>query len=259
MINDAKWIGKKAGELAFWKTTPFDNDLIPVLAEKTTVDEGSTVYRKEFSVSGDVRRATLRICGLGQYVAYVNGELPDEDRVMAPVQSHYYAISRYDTYDVTRLVENGKNVIAACLTGGWFAPAVKWWGWRMTWYGNPRLIAELEIEYADGRTETVATDETWRYTDGYVTHNCIFDGEKADFNLLDENVFRVGLDDSDWKRAALVEEPTDNLVESVCPPVRITRRLKPVKTIKLSDTQYVYDFGENNSAVPHAKRAIQSA
>jgi len=250
-MNDISWIGKRTGELAFWKTTPFDNALIPELAEKTTVDEGSAVYRREFTVDGEIKNAVLRICGLGQYVAYVNGNLPDPDRVMAPVQSHYYALCRYDTYDVTELLVSGKNALAACLTGGWFAPAVKWWGWRMTWYGNPRLAAELEIEYADGRRETIVTDDSWRYADGYITHNCIFDGEKADFNLLDESCFKADFDDSGWKRAVVVEAPGDDLSEADCPPVRITRRLQPVRVIKLSDTEYIYDFGENNSAVPH--------
>lgn len=244
MITDAKWIGKKTGELAFWKTTPFDETLIPVLTEKASVDEASTVYRKKFSVCGEVKRVTLRICGLGQYVAYLNGELCDADRVMAPVQSHYYALCRYDTYDVTHIVRDGENTVSAQLTGGWFAPAKKWWGWRMTWYGNPRLIAELEIEYADGRCESITTDESWQFTDGHITHNCIFDGETADFNLL-------YAENTEWKSAVEVEAPTDNLIEAGCPPVLITKRLQPIRVIKHSDTVFVYDFGENNSAVPH--------
>lgn len=250
MIKNAKWIGKKTGELAPWKYTPLNDTTKKELLETVTVEEGSTLYRKSFTVKGKVKYATLSICGLGYHDAYVNGVMPDDKRVLTPIVSHYYAIVRYNKYDVTELLTEGENVLAAEVCGGWFASPKKYWDWRMTWYGNPRLIAELTIEYEDGSTETVTSDENFKLAPGAVTKNCIFDGVYYDFNLEQPGWNKPGFDDSDWVNAVEVEAPTDNVQEILAPPVRITRVLEPVAIKNTPHGDLVYDFGENGTALP---------
>lgn len=251
MLNNSKWICFSHPELAGWKgSDPEPEDLRPTIPDDA-LEYCSFLFRKEFAVSSEIKKAKLAISGLGFYEAFVNGKKPDERRVLAPVYSSYYKMTRYDVYDVTDLLVTGDNALAVEVCGGWFASHEKWWGWRTLWHGTPRLIAELEIELCDGNTLSVVTDESWKTDCGAVVDSCIYDGETVDFNLLQKGWQLRGFDDGAWNNALVAEPPTDNLHESTAPPVRIIRRLKPTNSWRLNDSQIVFDFGENGAALPY--------
>lgn len=249
-MKKAKWIGLKKGEDFPFDFKEYTRDKEQAFKDKVNVDKRSLLFRKQFIVGGTIVRANLKISGLGFYEVYVNGRKPDELRVLTPVVSDYFSLTRYDTYDVTELICVGGNALCAEVGPGWFVGSPKYWGWQQNWYGNHRLIACLTLEFVDGHVETVRSDETWKISNGMITESCIYDGEKWDFNLRQEGWTSVSFDDSKWAQAVEVKAPTQNLVKSIVPPERITRVLKPVKSWKLDEKTTVYDFGENGSAVP---------
>lgn len=169
---------------------------------------------------------------------------------MAPNFSDYFRRVKYDSYDVTALIGEGKNTIGVEVGPGWYAGNPKWWGWQMTFHGNPRLAVELTVHYTDGTSETVTADETWKMCHGSVVSSCIYDGEEVDFAAEPDGWNLTGFDDSAWDSAVTVEAPLGELTPLAAPPVRIIRTLTPVKSWKISDTQTVYDFGENGTALP---------
>jgi len=68
----------------------------------------------------------------------------------------------YQTYDVTSLLTKSGNAIGAILADGWYAGYLGF-GKKREHYGDkPRLCVQLEIEYADGTRETIATDSSWK-------------------------------------------------------------------------------------------------
>ena len=251
MIYSAKWIGLKYGEDWPFLNEKYTKDAEKAYIGKLPVDLGSLLFRHVFTIDGEIQKAELKISGLGYYEPYINGKLPDKNRVLTPIMSDYFKMVRYDKYDVTDLLSKGVNTLCAEVAPGWFTGDPKYWGWQQTWYGNPRLIAELEVTYADGKIQRIITDENWKITHGAITKSSVYDGEVTDFNLLKDGWTNVDFDDSDWNPAVIVRSPSNNLQESIAPPERIIRVNKPIKEWKLSDTIFGYDFGENCGAMPY--------
>ena len=100
--------------------------------------------RREFEINGVPDRAWLRLTATAGYRLAINGALIDErddyvgtDEAVRPVRR---------TYDVTRAIRRGSNVVAVMLTRA---------------AGAPHLRTDLEIEHRDGRRTQVGTDGRW--------------------------------------------------------------------------------------------------
>ncbi len=156
LLEPADW---KAQWIGDGKATPqresdfFRNDPAPL-------------FRKTFAVDKPVRRARLYVSGLGYGYARLNGDAVG-DRVLDPGWTNYAKRVLYSTYDVTPQIVSGQNCLGLMLGNGWYnALPMKMWGFlnlrKNLPVGRPRAIAQLEIEYADGTRQLVATDETWR-------------------------------------------------------------------------------------------------
>lgn len=249
-FDKATWIGFKKGEDFPLDFKIYTRDKESALKETLPVYKGSVLFRHEFALTDKIGHASLQICGLGFYEVYINGQMPDEKRVLTPAVSDYFVLTRYDTYDVTALVRGGMNTLCAEVGPGWYSGSPKYWGWQQTWYGNPRLIAALTVTYENGSTETVVTDPTWKLSQGMITSSCVYDGETWDFNRRQNGWMDIGFDDATWQYAEEVNAPTENLVESIIPPERIIRTLKPVRSWNPSGCVTAFDFGENGSGMP---------
>ncbi len=254
MFENAKWIALENGKIAPWKGTVMSDEDHPEWENHPDFinrEKGSILFRGEFNLNEKPQTATLAICGLGFYDVYINGKLADEKRVLAPVVSNYFKYAKYDVYDVASLLNEGRNVIAAEVCGGWFTANQKFWGWRQMFHGNPRLIAELKITEQSGNSVIVATDtENWKAKHGAVTESCVYDGEKLDLNLVQKGWSSIGFNDKDWANAIEAEAPTDTMIECIAPPIRIIDTADSVKSWKLSEKETVYDFGTNTSGLP---------
>ncbi|MDR2631556.1 MAG: glycoside hydrolase family 78 protein [Spirochaetaceae bacterium] len=245
------WIGIRRGELNRWLPDAEDIDAVNLRNHgKVRVQRRSILFRKEFTLPpGTVKKAHLKICGLGFYRFWINGKQGD-DRVLAPIKSDYFKKVLYDVYDLSPLLEDGPNACGVELGNGWFCPQEKWWGWRMSWYGSPRLMFELEITFTDGNRVSIGADESWKLREGPVLFNCLYDGEIYDANEEPQGWMETGYDDAAWQNAVLVEAPTENLIENKTPPIRGSGLLDPVKIFRLDELREVYDFGENWAARP---------
>lgn len=143
--------------------------------------------RREFAVDGarGVRRATLYATALGVYECSINGQRVGNEE-FAPGWTEYSKRVEHQTYDVTALVRPKTNCIGAIVGDGWYAGLMGYTGQRRYYGGAARFMAQLEIDYADGSRETIATGPEWRgsfgpvlYTDNYM--GCAYDArlEKA--------------------------------------------------------------------------------
>jgi alpha-L-rhamnosidase len=185
------------------------------------VDSRSTLLRKQFAIDRPVRRATAYVTGLGYYELTCNGRRVG-DRVLAPAKTNYRKWVLYDILDLTELLRPGTNVLGLHLGNGWFNPAVKWWDpYRMQWFGSKRALLQLHIEDAQGRTETVISDHTWRTTPGPVLSSCVYDGEVYDATQEIPGWDQPGFDDRTWAPANEVEAPGGQLVAHRMPPIRV--------------------------------------
>src|SRR5207237_10146402 len=119
-------------------------------------------------VHAGMTRARLYVTALGVYEAYLNG-VPVGDHVLAPGWTSYNHRLRYQTFDVTSLLREGRNAIGAMLGDGWYRGRLGFNGGRRNIYGDRlALLAQLEIDYADGTSERIITDEDWRAAKAHI-------------------------------------------------------------------------------------------
>lgn len=155
------------------------------------------LFRKEFPVSGGVRRAMLYATAAGFYELWINGARVGRD-YFTPGWTEYRKRLYYQAYDVTNLLQPGRsNAIGAVVGDGWY-------GLHHQGRGRLGLKAQLVVEYADGRREVIATDRSWRTTeDSPIRMSDIYNGEVYDARRAQPGWTRPGFDDRGWKPVAV--------------------------------------------------------
>ncbi|MBF8192591.1 glycoside hydrolase family 78 protein [Nonomuraea sp. K274] len=208
-------------------------------------DGPALLLRCTFTLRGPIAQARLYVSAHGTYEIELNGRVVGDD-VLAPGWSSYHHRLRYRTHDVTALLADGGNAIGATLADGWYRGRVGFRGGRSAIYGDrTALIAQLEITYADGTTDTIVTDGAWRCSMGPVTAASLYDGEKHDARLLPAGWSEADFDDHAWLPADALPHDPALLVAPTGPPVRRTETLRPVEVLTGPSGETVLDFGQN--------------
>lgn len=140
-------------------------------------------FRKGIAVSKEVISARLYITACGLYEARLDGEKIG-DFVLAPGHTDYRKRIQYQTYDVTDMLGTGDHALTVMLADGWYRGSTGAWGIRNQYGKQTKLLAQLEIIYADGTCDTVVTDGSWDWcSDGPIRFADNKDGEVVDANM----------------------------------------------------------------------------
>ncbi len=203
------------------------------------------VVRKEFTVEKTVRRATAYLSGLGLSELYVNGT-KISDRVLSPGLTHYDARVFYVTHDVTAHIQRGGNAVGVLLGNGrYFAPRANS-PTRTLSYGFPKLLLQLEVDYTDGTSEVITSDNSWKLTTaGPIQANNEYDGEEYDARQELPGWAHAGFNDSPWEAAQLVAAPKGVVSAQMIEPIRVTDTLKPIAVTEPKPGVFIFDFGQN--------------
>ncbi|MEN6536719.1 MAG: family 78 glycoside hydrolase catalytic domain [Bryobacteraceae bacterium] len=217
-------------------------------------EQAMPVFRHAFPVERTVKRALLSISGLGQYEARLNG-VKAGDSVLAPGWTNYRKTVFYNTYDVTGLLKPGENVLGVVLGNGMYH-VVKTPG-RYTKFtgsfGQPKLIAQLHIEFQDGSSFEVASGNTWKTTSGPIVYSSTFGGEDFDARLDPPGWDKPGFDDAKWTAVREVNGPGGTLAPQLNPDIKVMKVYQPVKVTEPRHGVLVYDLGQNFSGWPQIK------
>ena len=204
-------------------------------------------FRNVFDISKKVRRATLHICGLGLYEAYLDGKRVG-DAVLTPAPTDYTKSIIYNTYDVTSSFhEVGKHCIAVAVSNGrFYAPQQAYKLHKINTYGYPCLRANLIIEYEDGKSITLSTNEKeWKINaDGAIRSANEYDGEIYDARKELKDWTLVGYDDSSWAYAERTHIPRGTITGNLTPSMKVVDTLH-VKSIVKADNRIIIDLGQN--------------
>jgi alpha-L-rhamnosidase len=200
--------------------------------------------RREFTLARKVVKATVYASARGLFDMQINGQKVSSD-IFAPEWTDYFKRLNYRTYDVTGLVKKGANAIGAVLGDGWYAGYVGWQKSRGRYGLQTRLVAQLEVEYADGSRETIATDKSWKTALGQIRYSDFMKGESYDARLEMKGWSEAGFDESQWHKVQVVEAPEAALVWQASEPVLVTQEFKPVSMTEPTPGVYVYDIGQN--------------
>jgi alpha-L-rhamnosidase len=204
------------------------------------------LLRRAFELPAPVVRAHLHISAHGIFDVMVNGA-PASDDVLAPGWTSYRHRLRYRTYDVSSLLRRGANVLGVELADGWYRGPIGFEGGRTDYYGDHLgVIAQLEIETADGVRFDLVTDGSWRSAPGAIVSTGLYAGERFDARLDRIGWTESGFDDHDWTGVEEHEFDPSVLEATLTPPVRRIERVSAVATERRGSSVR-YDFGQNAS------------
>jgi len=198
------------------------------------------VLSKSFRLkSGRVERAWVDVCGLGQYELFVNGKKAG-DYFLTPGWTMYNKELLYNELDVTDIIRSRGSAVRleVMLGGGMYDIPEKGYHKMYGSCGAPKLLLCLHIKYANGRTQTIVSDESWKATPGPISYSSIYGGEWYDAG-------RKG--DKSLSRPCVITKPEWDvpLVKQQAGTfVRIKQELPPVQ---LSDN--LYDMRQNCSGI----------
>lgn len=208
------------------------------------------LFRKDFSVVKKIKHATAFICGLGQFEMSINGKKVG-DHFLDPGWTKYSKQAQYVTFDITSYLGSAANTVAVMLGNGfYYIPGERYR--KMTGaYGYPKLIARILIEYSDGTTENIVSNQTWKTAPSPVTFSSIYGGENYDARLEQKGWNETGFDDRQWKQAVIAEPHV--LVSQTAAPVKVMQEFNPISSKELKSNMWIYDMGQNMSGIPSIK------
>ncbi len=196
------------------------------------VRDGEVVSFKKSFCAEKVKKAVIKMSGLGVYNAYINGKKIGR-QVFAPGWTSYPSRIQYQTVDITADINNN-NTVEMLAGPGWAIGRVGYQGDAKLYFDKVCVIAKIELTYVDGREETVRTDTDWDVYSSEVTFADIYDGETVDKTANIECYGKAVCFD---KAMSLIPQEGADIVENDI--------IRPVKLIITPKGEKVIDFGQN--------------
>lgn len=202
-------------------------------------------FRKTFPVRQPLKRARIYQSCHGIYDFFINGKQGTED-VFKPGFTSYETRLQYQTYDILPLLQSGDNCWAVILADGWWRGTTGGcltnnFGYRTAFGGM------IVLEYSDGETDIISTDESFRYATGGLLQCDLQQGEIFDARREPENWKMADFLAEGWKSAIRMEggpKITKALIASRSVPVREHEMFHP-KVLHTPDGSTVLDFQQN--------------
>lgn len=246
-------------EIAFWergigKLTEWKANWIampgltpdPDLAETRELDALLPVplFRRSFPVSQKVVRARLYASARGVYEARLNGAKVG-DHQLAPGWTDYDKRVQVQAFDVTDAIQQGENVLGAMVGTGWYAGYVGFEPGARHYGTTPQWLAQLHIDYADGTSDVVATDDIWRSNVGPLRYSDFLMGEYYDATRELPGWDVAGFDDSAWCDMSVQNKNATPLVGEPAEPVRAQDEIVPIARAEPEPGVFIFDLGQN--------------
>ena len=209
---------------------------------KPTEDLGeiAPVFSKNFNLPKTVAKATLYVTALGIYDAHLNGSRVGEF-ILAPGWTAYHKRLQYQAYDVTDLLLS-ENQLLVTVGKGWHRGRLPGdidvfnYPYQRKLQARPcGIIAQLEITYTDGSTETIVSDETWNASESQIRFSEIYDGEVCDTTFIPSHDGKVECFDG----------PSDTLIPQQGEEVREQEHIAAGRMFLTPKGETVIDFGQN--------------
>ena len=265
----------KPGQRAWWQVTVWDESGKPATSTETAWWElglpgvdwqaewiGSPIVggkkaptpaphlRDEFTLPKKrIHRARLYATALGVYEAYLNGQSVG-DEVFAPGWTDYTQRVQYQTFDVRAQLRPGVNCLGAILGDGWYCGYVGEAGQRETYGEQSWFKTRLVIEFSDGSTQVVVTNNRWQTASGPILAADFLMGEIYDARRDLTGWATAGYDASAWAAVRVnsaLRSPV--LVARLNPPVRRIREIKSISRRKYAKgwtkQNWIFDLGQN--------------
>ena len=212
-------------------------------------------FRKAHTLTGKIQKATAYITSHGLYEAFINGKRVGNYE-LTPGWTSYNKRLQYQAYDVTNLLQIGKNTFAATVSPGWYSGGMNGGSpiHRYKFGKDVSLLMQIEIEYANGKRSCIYTDGSWECcvpgeevsakAGGIIFAN-IYDGQTIDARLIDHS-WASNNPQTVWnKKAKVIEMSKDHIIATINEPVKAYCSIPAQKFILTPKGEKVIDFGQN--------------
>lgn len=205
----------------------------------------SRFFRREFSLAKPITRAVAHVSSLGMFEFRLNGKKISDEHFM-PGWTDYEKRVYYRTYDVTKSLKRGVNAAGIVLGDGWYAGYIGYGNRREHYGAKIRAFAQIDVTYADGTAETIATGPDWKASTGPIVFSDFLMGETYDARQELTKWDLPSFSDAGWNPVDLGTDNAGILEAFPGNPVRAYAELK-AKTITrpTPDDTYVLDLGQN--------------
>ena len=209
--------------------------------------------RKTFAVQNKtVVRARLYASALGVYRPFLNGARVGSTE-LAPGWAEYTKRRPYQAYDVAAQLRQGAvNALGLALGDGWALGNLNnGAGISRLQYGVtvPYGIAILFVDYADGPTDTVVTDATWKSRATANLANDLYNGGAHDARQA-LSFSDPAYSDASWAAVLTQARSTVPLVAQATPPVGRRELITAVAVTNPATGTYIFDMGVNHAGFP---------
>ena len=253
LLQQDDWQAEWIAAPSVWNWNEFLKRRNEGKVEVSPWDDRAPLFRKAFKLEKKVKSARLFVTGIGYYEAYINGRRLDT-RYLDPAFTRYDRRVLYSVYDISTILKP-QNAIGLMVGNGWynmFTNAV--WGFdHAPWRGKPRALAQLEVTFEDGTSQTIVSDGSWKTAPSPLVFNSIRQGTVWDARLEQEGWTSAAFDDTSWEDVFTVSSPGGALHAQTIEPVRAFEELKPREIRKTENGRFLIDFGQNMAGVVRIK------
>ncbi|MDR6785228.1 alpha-L-rhamnosidase [Pedobacter africanus] len=249
--DQSRWIAYQVLEDAM-KVVPGLHGDGSLLGEKAVQPAVVPYFRKTFDVNKPIAEAYVFVSGLGHYELQLNGKKVGDD-FLAPGWTNYSKTNLYSTYDVTASLVSGKNALGAIVGPGFMYINRERYRKMARAEAFPMLRLKLMIRYKDGSTTEVVTDDSWKTSPSAVVYSSIYGGEDYDARKEQTGWDRAGFNDQHWKKAILLKGPGGKMKAESSYPLKVMQTFEQQTLRKITDSSYLYDFGQNASGIIRLK------
>jgi len=240
LLNAVDWKGQwisytpEGADFAKKKWEPYKNVPLPWM-------------RKEFALEDNCEQAFIHVASFGYHELYINGEKVTVDP-LAPAFTQYDKRVLYNTYDVTRHLKKGKNVVGLWLGYGWFRKGV-----IGVFHKTPIVKAQLNAALQNNENFSLSTDKSWKWHKSSTTLAEIHFGAKGrssaesqDGRLINTDWSKPVTTLTDWKSVDIVDVPENIKVSAqMCDTNKIFSSIKPISIEKKEQGKYWIDMGKS--------------
>lgn len=252
LIADTDWHG--AHWIAYEKLADSNVNVLPTDGKKDKHNDNNILplFRKEFRVQKNIKKATLFIAGLGHFEASLNGQKIG-DHFLDAGWTKYDKQALYLTFDLTKQLKLGSNALGVMLGNGFYyiPPVKKRYRKLKVAYGYPKMICKLVIEFTDGTTSVVNSNQSWKTSPSPIIFSSIYGGEDYDARLEQKGWNSPGFNAQSWKTPLLVDGPA--LCSQKEEPVKVFEGFSPKTIQSVPNGEWVYDLGQNASGIIELK------
>ncbi|GAB5552761.1 MAG: glycoside hydrolase family 78 protein [Saprospiraceae bacterium] len=239
----SEWSKPAYWEAGLLSPQEWQADWITMDEEKSEKSLPVQYYRTEFTTQKKITSAKVYVTSLGIYQLFLNGKKVGKD-LFTPGWTSYKKRLQYQTYDVTAMLEKD-NAVGAMVGDGWYRGNIGWKGDR-SYYGDQlALLMQLQINYSDGSSELITTDQNWKVSYGPIQESDIYNGEKYDARKEMDGWASHGFDENNWSDVRTLDHPKEMLIASDGLPVRAIEEIQAIEIIKTPKGETVLDLGQN--------------